>query len=83
MSDREPDPSAYAHTVMVLGWLGGVVAFFSTWYAAASEYGFIVGFLLGWIPAYIAAIMVFFTALIWVPLLGLVALWLGYLAMTR
>lgn len=82
MANEHHDSGPYLVAVLALGWIGGIGAFFSTWYAAASEYGFIIGFLLGWIPAYVAGLMVFFTAAIWVPLLGLAAMWIAYLALT-
>ena len=63
-----------------MGLLGGAVTFIGAWIYCMSEYGFLFGFGLGWLPAAILAVMVGF-ALRYLWWLAAIFLGLGLLSM--
>ncbi|HSF93663.1 MAG TPA: hypothetical protein VLA52_01450, partial [Thermohalobaculum sp.] len=60
----------------VLSGIVWVLSFAGFWIYAISEYGFMLGVSLGWIPAAIAATVVAFVWPLIVLVAGLIALWL-------
>jgi hypothetical protein len=55
------------------------ITFFGSWIYCAMEYGFLLGFGLGWLPSGILAYIVFWIAYALWPLIWLGVLYLGYL----
>jgi hypothetical protein len=65
----------------IIGSIVGFITFIGSWWYCAANYGFLLGFGLGWLPAAIAAsIAGALTALLWGPVLLLVAAGLLWLA---
>lgn len=44
----------------VCGGLGGLIAFFAIYIAAVGSVGWVIGIAIGWIPAYLGALLTFF-----------------------
>jgi hypothetical protein len=60
-----------------LGAIVGVLTFVACWIYCISEYGFLLGVGLGWLPAMICAYLAFFLTIVFgVPALMIVTLWL-------
>lgn len=67
--------NGYGVAGLFLGWATGGITFLVAWIYCMSEYGFLFGFGLGWLPAAIlAAIVGFVVRFLWGPILGLVAI---------
>jgi len=47
----------------VLGIIAGLLTFIGSWWYCAAEYGFLLGFGLGWLPSGIAAVLVYLATL--------------------
>ncbi len=47
--------AAYLAIGVVIGWLVGIAAFIGSWIYCISEYGYLLGVTLGWIPGVIVA----------------------------
>ena len=62
-----------------LGSIAALVAFFGSWIYCVSEYGYLMGFGLGWLPSLILAAIVFLIVryLWWLALLGGIILFLA------
>jgi hypothetical protein len=59
----------------ILGGLVAIISFIASWVYCASEYGYLLGFGLGWLPSIILAVILFFaTKFLWGPVLGLIGL---------
>lgn len=60
----------------VLGWIAAVITFFCVWAAAVASVGWVFGIALGWIPAYLGALIAYaaFRFLWWLMLLA--AVWI-------
>lgn len=61
------------------GGLAAILVFAASWLYCISEYGFLVGVTLGWIPASIAAVVIgWLIMLLWGPLIAVgLMIWLG------
>ena len=66
----------------ILGLIVGVVTFIGSWWYCAANFGFLLGFGLGWLPAAIAAVIAgALTAVLWgvvVCLILFLGIWLWY-----
>lgn len=68
----------------LIGNLAGFVTFICAWIYCMATYGFLFGFGLGWLPAAILAVMVFFgMAYLWRWVAGLLAIGLLYVLTRR
>lgn len=72
----------YFRVGAVIGSIVGFITFIGSWWYCAANYGFLLGFGLGWLPAAIAAAIAgALSALLWGPvvlLIGFGVLWLIY-----
>ena len=67
------DLNAYGVIGVWIGGLCGAVTFLGAWIYCMSEYGFLFGFGLGWLPAGIlAAIVGLIVRFLWGPILALI-----------
>ncbi len=68
------EDQTYARIGNLLGVIAALITFVGAWWYCTANYGFLLGFGLGWLPAGIAATIVYFVVFIaW----GLIALALG------
>lgn len=59
----------YIHASLVFGWLGAIPSFFIFWYIAVQQWGFLIGFCLGWIVAVCGAYAVYIIVMITWPII--------------
>lgn len=70
--------SEYLETGWRVGFVTAPLSFIASWIYCVSEYGYLLGFGLGWLPSLILAAIVFgITIVMWLPGL-LLLLWVLY-----
>lgn len=72
----------YLKTGAILGAICAVPTFIGAWWYCAATYGFLLGFGLGWLPAAIAAALVFVAVAVLWPFIVLAIAALIYFAVT-
>lgn len=71
----------YLETGWRVGFVTAPLSFIGSWIYCISEYGYLLGFGLGWLPSAILAAIVFgLTIVLWLPGL-LLLLWAAYMIM--
>jgi hypothetical protein len=66
----------------LLGAIAGLITFVGAWWYCAANYGFLLGFGLGWLPAAISAALVWAAvALLWGLALALFAIWIVFVVL--
>ena len=75
MNEKEATKESewYGVIGMIFGGLSAVVAFTGSWWYCCTEYGYLFGFGLGWLPSIILAAIVYFAVRwLWGPAIALI-----------
>lgn len=69
MSENKTDTKAYTTPA----WIIGIITFISIWIYALSEWGLLIGLVIGWLPAIIGAVIIGFLwpIILFIILIGL------------
>lgn len=74
---EDPRKKWYPRISLFMGGISGILTFIGAYIYCISEYGFLLGFGLGWFPSALLAVLVgLLMAVLWLPLILVVAYFL-------